>query len=251
VTTRRWTEGMDPGKDEPFDREPWRRLLGADRGAPTQGMDRRILAEARHALTPRVARWWLPASLAASLLLAVLIVQWQLADSGAPALVTESDVLSAPAPIAADEEAPAAAMELPAQRREVTVKPAANVAPPLIDMPILESRRAPATAAPAAPPATRASASPPQETERERELPATMKSTADAAAAAPAQKEPSRALDNFRAPSEPAAAPRSPEEWYTEIEALRAAGHIEEADAELARLEAAWPGWLALHQQDR
>ena len=73
---------MDPRNDEPFDRTPWRRLLGADSGAPTQDMDRRILAEAGRALTPRVARWWLPASLAASLLLAVLIVQWQLADSG-------------------------------------------------------------------------------------------------------------------------------------------------------------------------
>lgn len=225
---------MDPRNDEPFDRTPWRRLLGADSGAPTQDMDRRILAEAGRALTPRVARWWLPASLAASLLLAVLIVQWQLADSGAPAHVTESDVLLTPAPIVAEEAAPAAAMDLPAQRREEPAEPAVNVAPPLIDVPILESRRAPVAEAPAAPPAARSPASEPQEPALARER---------------AQKESARALGNFHERSEPAAEARSPEEWYAEIEALRAAGHIEEADAELARLEAVYPGWLEHHRQ--
>jgi hypothetical protein len=179
---------MDPRNDEPFDRTPWRRLLGSDSGAPTQGVDRRILAEARRALMPRVARWWLPASLAASLLLAVLIVQWQLADSGAPAHVTESDVLLAPAPIAADEAAPAA-----------------DVASPRIDAPSLESRRAPVAEAPAA-----------FGKLRERE-----------------SYEESR----------------TPEEWYADIEALRAAGRIKEADAELARFKSKYPGWLERHQQ--
>jgi hypothetical protein len=196
---------MDPRNDEPFDRRPWRRLLGADSGAPTQDVDRRILAEARRALMPRVARWWLPASLAASLLLAVLIVQWQLADSGAPAHVTESDVLLAPAPIAADEAAPAAAMELPAQRQEEPAKPAANVAPPLIDVPILESQRAPVAEAPAA-------------------------------------------FGKLRA-KESYEESRTPEEWYADIEALRAAGRIKEADAELARFKSKYPGWLERHQQ--
>ncbi len=238
---------MDPRNDEPFDRTPWRRLLGADSGAPTQDMDRRILAEAGRALTPRVARWWLPASLAASLLLAVLIVQWQLADSGAPTHVTESDVLLTPAPIAADEAAPAAAMDLPAQRQEEPAEPAVNVAPPLIDLPNLESRRAPA-AMPAAPPPAPAL----QERALAREQPSAEKSTADAAAATPApvpaQAESSLVTGNFRA-KETYARPRAPEEWYAEIEALRAAGHVEEADAELARLEAAHPGWLERHQQ--
>lgn len=245
---------MDPRNDEPFDRIPWRRLLGADSGAPTQDMDRRILAEARRALTPRVARWWLPASLAASLLLAVLIVQWQLADSGAPAHVTESDVLLTPAPIAADEAAPAAAMELPAQRQEELAKPDVGVASPLIDLPNLESRRAPVAEAPAAPPAASSAASEPQEPAlaRERAQPAAAESAADAAAAtpapAPAPAESSLVTGNFRA-KETYARPRAPEEWYAEIEALRAAGHVEEADAELARLEAAHPGWLERHQQ--
>jgi len=129
---------MEPGNEEPFDRGPWRKLLEANSGAPTQDMDRRILAEARRALAPHIGRRWLPVSLAASVLLAVLIVQWQLSDSAAPVPVTESDVLSAPASIAADEAAPAAAME--------SAKPAANLPPPLLDLRTPESRRAPAPA---------------------------------------------------------------------------------------------------------
>jgi hypothetical protein len=40
---------------------------------------------------------------------------------------------------------------------------------------------------------------------------------------------------------------RTPEQWYAEIEALRAAGKDAEAEAELARLEEAYPGWLEEH----
>jgi hypothetical protein len=43
---------------------------------------------------------------------------------------------------------------------------------------------------------------------------------------------------------QPAAKARTPEAWYADIEALRKAGRIEEADAELARFEAAYPQWL-------
>jgi|APLak6261659701_1056019.scaffolds.fasta_scaffold11028_2 hypothetical protein len=232
---------MDPKNEEPFNREPWRRLLDADSGAPTQDMDRRILAEARRALTPRVVRWWLPASLAASVLLAVLIVQWQLADSGAPAHVTEYDVMSVPAPIEADEAAPAAAMELPAQRQEESAKAAANVPPPLTDLPPLEPRRAPASEATAAAPAS----------------PAAARSRADATATlapmpAPvqeqAQAEPAAALGKLHA-KESYEESRTPEEWYADIEALRTSGRIKEADAELARFKSKYPGWLERHQQ--
>jgi hypothetical protein len=246
---------MDPAKDEPFDREPWRRLLGADRGAPTQGMDRRILAEARRALTPRVARWWLPASLAASLVLAVLIVQWQLADSGAPALVTESDVLSAPAPVAAgDEDAPAAALEAAPQRQDTPATPSGNLAQPAVDVPAAKLRTPRELAAPAAEPAAAASAPPPRQEPalaRERTKPVAA-SSADAAADAPAQSESSRALGNFETRKESSDEARTPEEWYADIEALRAAGRNAEADAELARLMAAYPDWVPPRvQQDR
>jgi len=213
---------MDPKDEQPFNREPWRRLLGADSGAPTQDMDRRVLSEAQRALTPRVGRWWLPASLAASLLLAVLIVQWQLADSGAPAHVTESDVMSAPAPIATDEAAPAAAME--------SANPATKLPPPLMDSPTLDSRRASAA-------------------------PEVAQSTADAAAtAAPAPVQEQAGAESavtagMLKEKESYAESRTPEEWYADIEALRTAGRIKEADAELARFKSEYPGWLERHQQ--
>ena len=222
---------MEPRNEEPFDREPWRRLLDADSGAPTKDMDRRILAEARRALTPRVARWWLPASLAASVLLAVLLVQRQLADSGAPVPVTESDVLSAPAPIAADDATPAAALELPAPRQEESAKPAANLRPPLLlDLSTPESRRAPAA-------------------------PQGASSTADATAkAAPAPAQAQAEAESAVTPGmlkakESYAESRTPEEWYAAIEALRTSGRIKEADAELARFKSEYPGWLERRQQ--
>jgi len=213
---------MEPRNEEPFDREPWRRLLEADSGAPTQDMDRRILAEARRALTPHIGRRWLPVSLAASVLLAVLIVQWQLSDSDAPVTVTESDVLSAPAPIAADEAAPVAAME--------SAKPVANLPPPLLDMPTPESRRAPAA-------------------------PAVARATSDAAATAapapaPVQAEAGSAVTlGMLKAKESYAESRTPEEWYAAVEALRTSGRIKEADAELARFKSEYPGWLESHQQ--
>lgn len=243
--TRRWTESMDPENDEPFDRSQWRRLLGADAGGPARDLDRRILAEARRALTPRVARWWLPASLATTVLLAVLIVQWQLADSVAPAHVTESDVLLTPAPIAADEAAPAAAMELPAQRQEALAESAGNQASPLIETPVPESRRAPVAEAPAAESIATAPAP-------AHEQVSAAKSTTDAAATlapapATAQMESAIVTGKFRA-KESCDDPRTPEEWYADIKALRAAGQIKEADAELACLKTIHPDWLERHQ---
>ena len=212
---------MEPRNDEPFDRMAWRRLLDAESGAPTQDIDQRVLAESRRALTPRVARWWLPTSLAASVLLAVLIVQWQMADSGAPAPVTESDVLAAPAPIAADEAAPAAAME--------SAKPATNLPPLLTDSPPLESRRT--TAAP--------------------EIARSPADAAATAAPAPAQeqaKAESAVASGMLKSKESYAESRTPEEWYADIEALRTSGRIKEADAELARFKSQYPGWLERHQ---
>jgi len=221
---------MSPTNDEPFDRESWRRLLAADAGGPPQETDRHILAEARRAHRPRLARWYLPASLAASLLLAVFIVQWQLEDSSAPGVMTESDVLPPPTPAAIESHpaVPAASVESP--RREVPAEAPPAAAPPV--------------AAPAPAPSPRISV-------REREQPAAMESRADAASVVPAQAEPARELGKFQALKESSATPRDPDRWYADIEALRAAGRIEEADAELARFEAAWPGWLASHRQQQ
>ena len=221
---------MDPGKDEPFDRAPWRRLLDAESGAPSRDVDRRILAESRRALTPHIARWWLPASLAASLLLAVLLVQRQLAV--APAPLSESDVVMPPAPAAADAganaAAPSATTEFPAQKQDEPAVPAPSVAPPLIDSATVESHSAPAAAESPAPESVLMAPAPArQESVLEREQASFAKSAAEV----------------------PAAMPRPPEEWYAEIQRLRAAGHVSEADKELARFRAVYPGWLEQHHR--
>lgn len=257
---------MDPKNDEPFDRGPWRRLLGADTGAPTQDMDRRILAEARRALTPRINKWWLPASLAASLLLAVLIVQWQLADSGAPAHVTESDVPAAPARGGDNYlSAPPAEADLSSPVLQDSAGAGADAAAPMIEMPAFEAPPAPAAAASAA---TAPAAVEPESERRDQalmrerfssdELKADAAKESSVAPAPPAAiapppaaqaEESSGALGNLSVTGARKAEARSPEAWYAEIEALRAAGHVEEAEAELLRFKAAHPDWIEQHRQ--
>ena len=74
----------------PFPREPWQRLLADDGDGPPETTDARIRAAARRDLAPRGRRWWLPASLAASFVLAVFVVQSQLGTLRVPVL-SESD----------------------------------------------------------------------------------------------------------------------------------------------------------------
>ncbi len=190
--------------EDTIDRDAWRRVLRRGANEPPRATDERIRVEARRALAPHARHWWLPASLAASLLLAVLVVQWQYDEIQSPALVTESDVATrAPAEEPqADiaESAPAAAQEMSAP-------------PVMLDMP----------APPAAP--------------------------APAAGAAPATGMTAPA--EVRAQRISAEKTRTPEEWYAAIESLRAAGREDEADAELARLERAFPGWLEKHLAEK
>jgi hypothetical protein len=63
-------------------REPWQRLLEDDGDGPPETTDARIRANARRDLAPRGQRWWLPASLAASFVLAVLIVRSEIGTGG-------------------------------------------------------------------------------------------------------------------------------------------------------------------------
>lgn len=241
---------MEPDQDPPIAREPWQRLLRERYDAPPEMTDARIRQAARRALAPRPSRWWLPASLAASVLLAVMLVQWQYGDDRAPAYVTESDVAApmSAAPAATDTAAVAAdeptldAADSSGRAREAQQAPAADAAvaplsvpPPLMELPIHDST-------------TAASA--------ERETPVTgISAGAPAQVVAPATPAPtteSRSFGKLGALKESAEAPRDPEEWYGQIETLRAAGRIDDAEAELARLEAAWPGWLEKnHPQNR
>jgi hypothetical protein len=214
--------------DKPIDRDAWRRVLARDAGEPPRATDERIRDAARRALAPHTGRWWLPASLAASLLLAVLVVQWQYEEIRSPALVTEADV----APEEARTVAPAV---LPADTLETAPAADASTGPAAMPAPAQESfEAAPMIDAP--PPAAAA--------------PATGKAAAAAsvpmADAAPGAGLAQRA--EVRAREASAGEPATPEQWYARIEELRAAGRTEEAEAELRRLEEAFPGWLERHR---
>jgi hypothetical protein len=67
-------------------RGPWQRLLEDSAEGPPETTDARIRAAARRDLTPRGQRWWLPASLAASFVLAVLIVRSEIGSGGRVAI---------------------------------------------------------------------------------------------------------------------------------------------------------------------
>jgi hypothetical protein len=74
---------MNERDDEaPFPREPWQRLLEDSSDAPPETTDARIRAKARRDLAPRGHHWWLPAALAASLVLAVVIVRSEFGSGG-------------------------------------------------------------------------------------------------------------------------------------------------------------------------
>lgn len=213
---------METDDDKPIAREPWQRLLRERYDAPPEVTDARIRAAARRAYKSRATRWYLPVSLAASVVLAVMLVQWQYGDDRAPAYVSESDVA---APRAKEVR------EAPAARPEVS----APLAPPPAELEEYVTQPA---------------------TSREREAPAAAITTNEplpnGTATAPARAEAPRSLGKIGGLSDSAAARRDPEEWYEEIEALRAAGRIEDAEAEQDRLEAAWPGWLEKnHPQNR
>lgn len=243
---------MNPKDEEGFDREAWRRELG-DAGEPSQFTDARIRAEARRALAPRIGRWWLPASLAASLVLAVFLVQWQFEDERRAPIVDESDVIDQDLP--ADAPASAPMMELPATaaeeplRRDESQERARELK--------RDSKLEEYAVTPAPPPSEREET--PADDDAVRSLGnIAAKPTAPAAVApAPAASKREAAAEDTSAitgalHSKQAAVAdaRTPEQWYADIEALRAAGKDAEADAELEKLEAAYPGWLESRQPD-
>ncbi len=249
---------MAMNDDEPIAREPWQRLLRAGDDGPSELTDARIRAAAHRALAPRPARWWLSASLAASFVLAVLLVQWQFGDDTVPATLHESDI-AAPPPashsVPAAEEA-RAEPEMPAadaaRAADQAIAPAAR----------LRARQEPAVAVPAAPPAAKAELdefAPAPAPARESESPASAVTNVTVTGgsrrtkeAAPIRSDAANEPLQLGAFAEMPEAARDPAEWYAEIEALRADGRTEEADAELARLEAAWPGWMEKnHPQPR
>lgn len=208
---------MERRDDEaPFPREPWQRLLGESRDGPPETTDARIRAAARRALAPRSRRWWLPASLAASVVLAVLIVSSEFDTIRRP-VVTESAVPGDPA--------------LDARRGEQGAGPEADKAG-------LSEDAAPPRAAPA----RKAASDQPEEATADIETPASPSAqrelAAPGAAAAPA---PSSAKVASAESAEPVMLP--PETWYARIREMFAEGRRAEAERELEALRKAYPDW--------
>lgn len=82
---------MDERDDEAnVPRKPWKRLLEDPADGPPETTDARIRAAARRDLKPRGQRWWIPFSLAASFVLAVIVVRSEIGSGGRiPIAMTE------------------------------------------------------------------------------------------------------------------------------------------------------------------
>ncbi|HEU4516934.1 MAG TPA: hypothetical protein VFR77_06490 [Steroidobacteraceae bacterium] len=262
-----------------FPREPWQRLLADDGDGPPETTDARIRAAARRDLAPRGRRWWLPASLAASFVLAVFVVQSQLGTMRIPimsdadrgeggainARLVERENADAARP---PGRAPAAAGVRRAKAREAAETdeygyPQSEIAAdsagagPRVGGPERDVQAAHEMPddLPAAVTSSELGALPPAPPQSEEPV---------AASASPADDEvrPFVVADSKArradAPQEPPATTKirpppyekSPEAWYAFIEKLRAQGRTEEAERQLARLEKAYPGWVERYLRD-
>ena len=269
---------MDEKDDTtPFPREPWQRLLDDAEGGPPETTDARIRAAARRDLAPRFHRWWLPASLAASFVLAVFVVQSQFGTLRVP-VTRESDRGAGgtlEARIIDREEAtearpPGAAPSSQGKRQaEPRAEDEADVygyqeselaadsagAGPMVGGPERELREAierPQDSAAAATtrepqvmdlpppaPAPPAVADPKPEGARNTGVTGSRKRSPETAEA-----QLSTTL------IKPPPFEKTPETWYAFIEKLRAQGKVEEAERQLERLEKAHPGWIARHLEE-
>lgn len=272
---------MDEKDDTtPFPREPWQKLLAKDGDGPPETTDARIRGAARRDLAPRGRRWWLPASLAASFVLAVFVVQSQFGtlrvpvragpdrgDGGAiDARLIERENADAARP---PGQAPAAAGTRRAKSEATSESddygyPDAAIAAdsagsgPRIGGPERELQaanempgdlQAAAAAPPVEPTQPAAQAAEPllagASHETEREVPAQGVASAREVRRADAPQEPPATTRIRPPPFE-----KTPEAWYAYIEKLRAQGRTEEADRQLARLEKAYPGWVERYMRD-
>jgi hypothetical protein len=249
---------MERETETPFSREPWQRLLQEGGESPPESTDARIRKAARRALPPRISRWWLPASLAASVLLAMLIVEQQYDERESAEVVIDSAYTRppAPAPMPAasarreEDAAQAPAGESPAPqlaRERARTKQEAGRQDTLREFAPDPRMTAESSSSDAASSSGKALGDvavtdtrirgPEREIEESSEMPL----EARAAESPPAYVAPQSRYSPAVAKS------RAPEDWYAEIEKLRAAGRTEEADRELERLKEAHPGWLERH----
>lgn len=222
------------GDEANVPREPWQRLLEDPADGPPETTDARIRAAARRAVAPRGQRWWIPASLAASVVLAVLIVRTEIGTDGR-------------IPIAPAERGEDAAIDSRIIDRREGEQAREPKAVPAAPSPVLSKQRDEAepdaygTAEPGL--GEVAANTAPLVGGPERELAAASEMPAERTqleTAAPSSDE--RANQTPAAPR-PSALPE-PEAWYAAIEKLRREGRTAEADRELERLKNAYPGWL-------
>jgi hypothetical protein len=218
--------------------------------SPPASVDATILARSRAAVraSSRGRRWWIPASVAATALIAVSLVTriQHESSTGLP----ENSVVTAgqPSPEAVSAAPAATLMQDTASPAAADAAAAAaeDAPPPRVD-PEAEKRGMPSRQAmprmksrPEAPPT---SAQP--DTDVALVGMATIEeSSPDEVAAARSATTPAATAART---AERAATPVTPEAWLEKIEALETAGRLEEAARERALLEEAYPGWLAAH----
>jgi hypothetical protein len=256
-------------------REPWKRLLEDGADGPPETTDARIRAAARRDLAPRGQRWWLPASLAASFVLAVLIVRSEIGSGGrVPVFTTErggDEAMDAriidrnegeqarepgPAPAAAPRRADKQREETESDEygyQDSELGQEAAGTGPLVGGPERELKAAsempeeriaidqPAAAAQAAkakenPDLGNVVVTGPSKREQPQEAPAPSSPWTPPHVAAP--------VDNAQPTARAVAVKPPPEEWYAAIEKLRREGKTAEAERELERLRKSYPGWL-------
>jgi hypothetical protein len=254
---------MDEKDSEaPFPREPWKRLLEDSSDGPPETTDARIRAAARRGIVPGGRRWWLPASLAASFVLAVLIAQSQLGSIRSPVL-TESD--SGTDAAGEDRILKGERADAPRQSGKAPAAPSRRAAPALEDEQVEEPGDAGSEFAADAAGAGPRVGGPEHELKVSSEMPEEAPAASAPAPAASAENatEPFPAADSARessvahpelqgvTTSVTSAKQRTPEAWYAEIEELRRLGQVEEANRELERLQKAYPGWLERYLKDR
>jgi len=220
---------------------------GAASGSPPASMDAAILGRSRDAVraSSRSRRWWIPASVAATALIAVSLVT-RIQHEAATGLPENSIVTTrkpsaetasaAPGPSLVQDSSPQPAPDAPSAVEDAPPLPADRESekrgmPPRQAMPRMKStpEAQPTSAHPdtgAAPAGT------------------AMVEASGLAGVAPSADVTAPAAVAART-AERAAAPVTPEAWLERIEALEAAGRLEEAARERALLEEAYPGWLA------
>lgn len=263
---------MERRDDEaPFPREPWQRLLVESQDGPPETTDARIRAAARRDLAPRGQRWWLPASLAASFVLAVMVVRSEYGTIRRPVVVESAEVgdsaidarlIERGAGQAPREEgqSPSAAQAKAKRARETVAADAYGYQDaetgtedagtgPRVGGPEHELR-----AASELPGETASDEASRLDVPRREQALDNITVTANRRAASsesvPAAAPPAAATSGFVGATD-LPVPPSPEAWYAQIRKMIAEGRRTDAERELAALRKAYPDWAAKNVKEK